>query len=92
MSDKKTVAAVEKHYERRYLEAKSEMLKDIGPIVDLFVSLHEQCLAVANKHNVNPPKLTQWVLEQLPIDHICCSSEDEDEDNTWNESEEDNEE
>jgi len=82
MNEKKAAApvVVEKHYERRLIEAKSEMLKDSGPVVDFFISMHEQCVAIASKHNVDANKLTSWVLEQLPITSLCTGEIDEDED------------
>lgn len=76
MANKKTTEAP--HYERRFLEAKSEMLRDAGPIIDFFISMHEQCIAVATKHNINPSKLTGWVLDQLPINELCENDVDED--------------
>lgn len=82
MNEKKAAApvVVEKHYERRLIEAKSEMLKDSGPVVDFFISMHEQCVAIASKHKVNANALTTWVLEQLPITSLCTGEIDEDED------------
>jgi hypothetical protein len=72
---------VEKHYERRLIEAKGEMLKDAGPVVDFFVSMHEQCKAIAEKNNIDAGQLTKWLLEQLPIEALCTGeSEDDDED------------
>jgi len=76
MANKKATEAP--HYERRFLEAKSEMLRDAGPIIDFFISMHEQCIAVATKHNINPVKLTNWVLDQLPINEICENDVDVD--------------
>lgn len=79
-NNKKAAAVVEKHYERRWLEAKSEMLKDAGPVVDFFISMHEQCKAIASKHKVSPEKLTVWLLEQLPITDLNDGESDDDED------------
>jgi hypothetical protein len=87
MNDKKATA-VEKHYERRWIEAKAEMLKDAGPVVDFFISMHEQCSAVATKHNVNSEKLTSWLLEQLPIEELCAPNDEEDEGEDEGEEEE----
>lgn len=78
MSEKKA-AVVEKHYERRWLEAKGEIIKDAGPVVDLFVAMHEQCKVVADKHKVDAKRLVQWLLEQLPISAICDGDDEEDE-------------
>jgi len=78
MSDNKKATA-EKHYQRRWIEAKAEMLKDAGPVVDFFISMHEQCKAVATKHTVDAEKLTSWLLEQLPIEDICSPDDEEDE-------------
>jgi hypothetical protein len=75
--NKKVVAAADKHYERRWLEAKSEMIKDAGPVVDFFINMHHQCSSVAEKHKVSTAKLTEWVLEQLPIAAVCESDEEE---------------
>lgn len=80
---KKAVVAekqVEKHYERRWLEAKSEMLKDAGPVIDFFINMHQSCSTVAAKHRVSTAKLTGWVLEQLPIHDVCDGDEEDDTD------------
>jgi len=86
MNEKKVV---EKHYERRWLEAKSEMIKDAGPVVDFFINMHQQCDTVATKHNVNPAKLRIWLLEQLPIHELDdgLDTEIEDEDDEEDEDE-----
>jgi len=84
----KKADAVEKHYERRWIEAKGEMLKDAGPVVDFFVSMHEQCKAIAEKNNVDPNRLTKWLLEQLPIDAICTGESEDDEEEDEVEDEE----
>jgi len=77
MSNDKKSVPVEKHYERRWLEAKSEMIKDAGPVIDFFINMHAQCAVVADKYNVSTFKLTEWVIAQLPIDHICTGDEEE---------------
>lgn len=86
MSDNKTVVekkvnqpVVEKHFERRWIEAKGELLKDAGPVVDFFISLHEQCKAVAGKHKVDAHRLTVWLLDQLPIEELRSGNFDEEE-------------
>ena len=86
MNEKKVV---EKHYERRWLEAKSEMIKDAGPVVDFFINMHQQCDTVAIKHNVSPVRLRTWLLEQLPIQELDDGIEDTDdeEDNDEDEDE-----
>jgi hypothetical protein len=76
MNDKKVV---EKHYERRWLDAKSEMIKDAGPVVDFFINMHQQCDAVATKHDVSPLRLRTWLLEQLPIQDLDDGVEMEEE-------------
>lgn len=76
MNDKKSV---EKHYERRWMEAKCEMLKDAGPVIDFFINMHQSCDTVAAKHKVSPEKLTAWVLEQLPIHEVCETDDDDEE-------------
>lgn len=68
MSEKKVV--VEKHYERRWLDAKSEIIKDAGPVVDFFINMHQQCENIAVKHNVSVDRLRRWLLEQLPIQYL----------------------
>jgi hypothetical protein len=67
MNDKKVI---EKHYERRWFDAKSEMIKDAGPVIDFFVNMHHQCTNVAAKHGVNAVRLRTWLLEQLPIQDL----------------------
>jgi len=77
MNDKKVV---EKHYERRWLDAKSEMIRDAGPVVDFFINMHQQCDAVATKHNVSPLRLRAWLLAQLPVQELDDGVEVEEED------------
>ena len=86
MNEKKVV---EKHYERRWLEAKSEMIKDAGPVVDFFINMHQQCDTVAIKHSVSPARLRTWLLEQLPIQELDDGIEetDDEEDNDEDEDE-----
>jgi len=76
----------EKHYERRWLEAKSDIIKDAGPVVDFFINMHQQCEDIAEKHGVNSRNLRAWLLEQLPIHELndgeeetVCEDECEDE-------------
>jgi hypothetical protein len=75
MNDKK----VERHYERRWLDAKSEMIKDAGPVVDFFINMHQQCDTVAIKHNVSPLRLRAWLLAQLPVQELDDGVEVEEE-------------
>ena len=80
---------VEKHYERRWLEAKSEILSGAGPVVDFFINMHKQCEVVADKHNVNPAKLRTWFLNELPITELNEGDFDDSEDEEANYDEED---
>jgi len=75
----KKAVVVEKHYERRWLEAKSEMLRDAGSVIDFFVNMHSQLKNVAGKHKVGEAKLATWFLEQLPVDRLCEGDEDDEE-------------
>jgi len=83
MSDKKIGSMAgnspDKHYERRWMEAKCEMLKDAGPVIDFFINMHQSCDSVAAKHKISAERLTAWVLEQLPIHEVRESDEDEEE-------------
>jgi len=76
MTDNKKVQQVEKHYEKRWLEAKHEIIKDVGPVVDVLLNVHLRCEELAEKYNVNLNKLTQWCMEQLPITQVCTGDED----------------
>lgn len=86
MNEKKVV---EKHYERRWLEAKSEMIKDAGPVVDFFINMHQQCDVVATKHNISPVRLRTWLLEQLPIQELDDGIEESEEEFDDDETEDD---
>jgi len=70
MNDKNEKKVIEKHYERRWFDAKSEMIKDAGPVIDFFINMHQQCSNVATKHNVSAVRLRAWLLEQLPIQDL----------------------
>lgn len=79
MNDKKAEKVVEKHYERRLMEAKIEMLKEAGPVMDFFIHFDEQCRTMASKHKISPSTLKDWTLDQLPIYKIRDSEDDEEE-------------
>lgn len=70
---------VEKHYERRLFDAKSEIIKDAGPVVDFFINIHQQCDAVAVKHGVDAGILRTWLLTQLPVNGLSDGVEEEEE-------------
>lgn len=67
MQDKKVI---DKHYERRWFEAKSEVIRDAGPVIDFFINMHQQCDNVAIKHSISAVRLRAWLLEQLPIQEL----------------------
>jgi len=80
MNDKNEKKVIEKHYEKRWFDAKSEMIKDAGPVIDFFINMHQQCSNVATKHNVSAVRLRAWLLEQLPVQELDDGlSADEDE-------------
>ena len=79
MNDKKNVqVSAEKHYEKRWLEARKEIIRDADAMIDVLINVHEQCEATAEKHNVSPVKLTTWFFNQLPIDGIQLTDSDDD--------------
>lgn len=61
---------IDKHYERRWFEAKSEVIRDAGPVIDFFINMHQQCDNVAIKHSISAVRLRAWLLEQLPIQEL----------------------
>lgn len=71
------MASNQQHYEKRFFEAKKELLKDIGAVIDIFLNIHNQCVDVAEKHDVSSDSLKEWVLEQLPITQIREQNEDD---------------
>ena len=78
--NRKVQAPVEKHYEKRWLEARNEILKDADAIIDVLINVHERCTLTAEKHNVSEVKLTTWFFNQLPIDGLCTGEDEPDED------------
>ena len=78
MGDKKE--KVEKHYERRLMEAKIEILKEAAPVIDFFINFDEQCKSMAAKHKVSFSTLKDWILDQLPIHSVQEEEDDMEED------------
>lgn len=88
-NNKKTTTPppVEKHYERRLIDAKGEVIKDLGPVVDFLINMHAQAAAIAEKHRIDADVFTDWVLAQLPITRITTGIVDDEEDEEYEEEE-----
>lgn len=77
---RKMQTPVEKHYEKRWLEARNEIFKDADAIIDVLINIHDRCSSTAEKHKVSEAKLTTWFFNQLPIDGLCLGDEEPEED------------